>query len=86
MKFAYPPAEIGARFHHRLVSIHPFANGNGRHARLMADLLMENMGEKPLTWGRTNLASAGEARARYIAALQAADRGDLKPLIAFAKS
>ncbi len=82
----YPPIEIGVRFHHRLVSIHPFANGNGRHARLMTDLLLESMGAKPLSWGRAKLAARGQARARYIAALQSADRGDLKPLLIFAQS
>jgi fido (protein-threonine AMPylation protein) len=74
------------RFHHRLVSIHPFANGNGRHARLMTDLLLESMGAKPLSWGRAKLTTRGQARARYIAALQSADRGDLKPLRDFAQS
>jgi len=53
--------EIAARFHHRLVSIHLFANGNGRHARLMADILLENVLNKPpFTWGRANLTAAGE--------------------------
>ena len=79
--------EIAVRLHHRLVSIHLFPNGNGRHARLVADLLMQSLGSAALTWGgRVELADAGEARSRYIAALQSADAGDLAPLIEFARS
>jgi Fic-DOC domain mobile mystery protein B len=37
---AYPPDKIAVCFHHRLTQIHSFANGNGRHARLIADLLV----------------------------------------------
>lgn len=82
-----PPDEIAARLHHRLVSIHPFSNGNGRHARLMADLLLENVLNQPkFTWGSRNLVKAGDARSTYIAALRAADRFDMKPLIEFARS
>ncbi len=83
----YPPDEIAARFHHRLVSIHPFANGNGRHARLMADLLLVHLLDRPrFTWGRESLTQAGECRQRYIAALKAADRHDYAPLLAFIRS
>ncbi len=83
----YPPDEIAARFHHRLVSIHPFANGNGRHARLMADLLLVHLLDRPrFTWGRESLAQPGDCRQRYIAALQAADRHDYAPLLAFIRS
>ncbi len=78
--------EIAVRFHHRLVSIHPFSNGNGRHARLMADLIMKNLGQTPLTWGRGDLANPGNARRRYIDALHAADGGNLNPLLDFARS
>ena len=80
---AYPPFEIAARYHHRLVSIHIFPNGNGRHARLMADLLLLDMMGKRFEWGRQSLATTGEIRARYIAALRAADAGDCQPLLAF---
>ena len=83
----YPPDEIAARFHHRLVSIHPFANGNGRHARLMADLLLVHLLRKPrFTWGSENLVQDGECRKRYICALQAADRHDYRPLLEFVRS
>lgn len=84
---SYPTDEIAARFHHRLVSIHPFANGNGRHARLMADLLLVHiLGRPRFTWGRENLVQASDCRLRYIAALQAADRHDYRPLLAFVRS
>lgn len=82
----YPPDELAARFHHRLVSIHPFPNGNGRHARLAADLLCRNQRWLLFTWGSANLVQPGKTRARYIAALQAADRGDFEPLVTFARS
>ena len=78
--------ELGARFHHRLVVIHPFPNGNGRHARLMTDVLMLNNDQPPFTWGGRALTRPGQARAEYIAALRAADARDLAALIAFVRS
>lgn len=79
--------EFGARFHHRLVSIHPFPNGNGRHARLMTDLLLENkLGASRFTWGGGDLARIGNVRERYIAALHAADEQDFGPLVKFVES
>jgi Fic-DOC domain mobile mystery protein B len=83
---SYPPDEIAVRFHHRLVAIHPFSNGNGRHARLMADLLVEHFGQSRFTWGRSSLVDASETRQAYISALQAADRRDIAPLLTFARS
>lgn len=83
---SYPPDEIAVRFHHRLVAIHPFPNGNGRHARLTADLLVERLGRPRFTWGRRSLVDASETRQQYIAALQAADNRDIAPLLAFARS
>jgi Fic-DOC domain mobile mystery protein B len=80
---AYSPVEIAARYHHRLVAIHVFPNGNGRHARLMADLLLSGLAGGRFEWGRGSLATATEIRARYIAALQAADAGDCRPLLEF---
>ncbi len=82
----YPPDEIAVRLHHRLVAIHPFPNGNGRHARLMADLLIERLGGQSFTWGGGGVGDVGELRAGYIAALQAADNHDITPLINFARS
>jgi Fic-DOC domain mobile mystery protein B len=82
----YEPDEIAARFHHRLVLIHPFPNGNGRHARTAADLLLVRLGRPRFTWGRANLVSAGKNRTTYIAALHAADKHDIAPLLAFVRS
>jgi Fic-DOC domain mobile mystery protein B len=82
----YPPDEIAVRFHHRLVQIHAFPNGNGRHSRLMADLLLMSLGEERFSWGSANLQDAGDVRRRYITALQAADNHDIGPLLAFARS
>jgi Fic-DOC domain mobile mystery protein B len=83
---AYAPDEIAVRFHHRLVQIHAFPNGNGRHARLMADLLVMRLGGERFSWGRASLQDAGAVRKRHITALQAADNHDTGPLMAFARS
>jgi fido (protein-threonine AMPylation protein) len=82
----YPAEEIAIRFHHRLVCIHPFPNGNGRHARIMADaLLTKVMNKKPIDWaGGHDLQSTGVRRKEYIDALRAADRGDYASLFVFA--
>lgn len=82
----YPPDEIAVRFHHRLVSIHPFPNGNGRHARLAADLLAVALGQSRFTWGSANLVEPAAARVAYIGTLRAADDHDIVPLLAFARS
>jgi Fic-DOC domain mobile mystery protein B len=81
-----PPDEIAIRFSHRLVSIHPFPNGNGRHSRLAGDLLAAQLGQPPFTWGRENLVTPGATRAVYVAALRAADAHDYDALLAFARS
>lgn len=83
---SYPLEEIAARFHHRLVSIHPYPNGNGRHARTMTDLLLVHRGAPRFTWGSGDLLHEGEARTRYVEALQAADRRDYAPLLKFVRS
>ena len=82
---SYPIDEIAVRFHHRLTQIHPFANGNGRHARLVADLLAIQHGGERFSWGRESLRELGEARARYIEALRRADAHDIGPLVTFAR-
>lgn len=83
----YNEDEIAIRFKHRLVSIHCFANGNGRHSRLMADLIMEKLYNKTFfSWGSTNLVKATETRSNYIKAVKKADEYEMLPLIAFAKS
>lgn len=79
--------EICTRFHHRLVFIHPFANGNGRHARLMTEVLQTVYNETPFSWGNSDLyASQSLARKDYIAALKLADQGDFSALIRFVRS
>jgi Fic-DOC domain mobile mystery protein B len=81
-----PIDEAGCKFHFDLVAIHPFANGNGRHARAATNLLLESVGSTPFTWGRTELLTPSETRSTYISALRAADRGDLGPLLAFVRT
>jgi Fic-DOC domain mobile mystery protein B len=82
----FPPDEGAARVHHRLVSVHPFPNGNGRWARLLADLYLRSVGEPDLTWGaRGQSVADGEMRTAYLAALHAADDGDFVPLVAFVR-
>jgi Fic-DOC domain mobile mystery protein B len=82
----FPSDEIAVRFHHRLVSIHPFSNGNGRHARLMADVLARIQDRPVFTWGGADIVAHGDFRRRYIDALQAADSNNIEPLLAFARS
>jgi Fic-DOC domain mobile mystery protein B len=83
----YPPDEIAIRFKHRIVAIHCFSNGNGRHSRLMADILAENVFKQPVfTWGAANLVKGGDARAVYLTAIRAADAGNIVPLMTFARS
>jgi Fic-DOC domain mobile mystery protein B len=85
---AYAPDELAVRFHHRLVAIHPFPNGNGRHSRIMADLLIVGLGGDRFTWGGASATApaTSELRRSYIDALRAADRHVIDPLIAFARS
>ena len=82
----YPPREAAIRFHHRLTAIHPFPNGNGRHARIMADALLIKLYKLPtIDWaGGQDLSFMSDRRKAYIQALQAADRGKYEPLLAFA--
>jgi Fic-DOC domain mobile mystery protein B len=82
----FPPDEIAVRLHHRLTQIHGFPNGNGRHARMMADLLIEKLGGEPFTWGSGTLHETGALRKAYVSALQAADNHDFAPLLAFVRS
>jgi Fic-DOC domain mobile mystery protein B len=82
----YEPSELCVRFHHRLVAIHPYPNGNGRHSRLAADILSVSLGGAPFAWGRGLGLDAAAVRARYIATLRAADAGELVDLLAFARS
>ena len=83
----FPPDELAARFHHALVWMHPFPDGNGRHSRMMADALLKQLGQKAFSWGGGgNLVSANEVRARYLAGLRAADKNEFTDLLAFVRS
>lgn len=81
----HPALEAAARFHHRMVQIHPFPNGNGRHARIAADIMLEEVyGSLPIDWaGGLDPQADSARRTSYIAALRAADGGDLVPLFEF---
>jgi Fic-DOC domain mobile mystery protein B len=83
----YPLQELAVRLHHQLVRVHPWPNGNGRHARLMADILVQSRGGDELTWGAgAGMVTPGKTRANYIECLLKADAGDLASLLAFARS
>ncbi|MCI0390170.1 MAG: mobile mystery protein B [Acidobacteria bacterium] len=82
---SYPLDECAIHFHHRLTKIHPFPNGNGRHARLACDLLLHFNGGQDFTWGKGKLSEAGAVRSAYIDALRQADAGDIAPLLQFAR-
>jgi Fic-DOC domain mobile mystery protein B len=82
----FPPDEIAVRLHHRLTQVHGFPNGNGRHARMMADLLVGKLGGKPFTWGSGVIRNTGTLRDAYVQALKAADNHDIEPILAFARS
>jgi Fic-DOC domain mobile mystery protein B len=82
--------EIGARFHHRFVSIHVFVNGNGRHARILTDILLKSNEREPFSWGMKTSEGAleveGALRQEYISALKKADQGDYDALLRFVRS
>lgn len=83
---AYPADELAVRFHHRLILIHPFPNGNGRHSRLATDLLITDLHVEPFTWGGLELTSPTDLRSDYLAALRHADNSsDFAALIEFAR-
>jgi Fic-DOC domain mobile mystery protein B len=83
----YPNDEIAIRFKHRLVNIHCFPNGNGRHSRIMADIIMESiLGNEPFTWNQSNMVKADQTRKNYINAIREGDQGNIQPLIDFAKN
>lgn len=82
----YEPDESAIRFHHRLVAIHPFRNGNGRHGRVAADYLAQSLGRRRFTWGAGLDLDTPSLRSEYLTALQEADRGDIAHLLTFARS
>jgi Fic-DOC domain mobile mystery protein B len=83
----FAPDDFAVRLHHRLVKVHAFANGNGRHARLVADLVLHrHFAAKRLTWGGAVLGEEGNERQTYISALKYADQGDYRPLLEFCRA
>jgi Fic-DOC domain mobile mystery protein B len=86
-KNVYEPDEIAIRFKHRIVSIHCFPNGNGRHSRLMADIIIQKVFMKPeFSWGTSAFISDTAARDNYLKAIKLADKGDFSLLLEFARS
>ena len=84
----YSEDEIAIWYKYKLVSIHCFSNGNGRHSRLMADTIISNIFNKNYySWGgNENLVKSGEQRSNYLKAIREADKGIIQPLVEFAKS
>jgi Fic-DOC domain mobile mystery protein B len=82
----YPVDEIAARFHHKLVWIHPFPNGNGRLSRIMTDILLKHLEQPRFTWGQGSLIEVSETRRRYVQALRHADEGQMEALFEFVRS
>lgn len=83
----FPEDEIAIRFKHRLVKIHPFPNGNGRHSRLCADILISQaLNQQVFPWGGKNLTDQSETRTKYLKAIYQADQENIEPLIEFARS
>ena len=83
----FTPDEIAIRLKHRMVKIHPFPNGNGRHSRLLADVLIDHVFNRPVfTWGSLKKESPKEIRKDYLQALFKADREDYKSLMEFARN
>jgi fido (protein-threonine AMPylation protein) len=83
----YFPDEIAIRFKHRLVSIHCFPNGNGRHSRLMADIIVNNIYQLPVfSWGTNDIMHQYDSRSSYLMAVKEADNQRFQPLIEFARS
>ena len=79
--------EIAVRFKHRVVIVHPFANGNGRHSRLIGDILVNKYFKQPVfSWGSKSMIKPNDTREKYLSALRKADNGNYEDLIVFAKS
>ena len=82
----YTSDEIAIRFKHRLVNIHCFPNGNGRHSRIMADIISESIFKNEIfSWNNSNMVKADETRKKYINAIRDGDNGNINPLLKFAR-
>ena len=83
----FTPDEIAVRFKHRIVSIHCFPNGNGRHSRLIADVIVDKIYKLPVfSWGAENLVKQSDTRRNYLKAVKEADKNNYEPLLSFARS
>lgn len=83
----YDNLELSARIQHRLVQIHPFVNGNGRHSRIFTDIVrVYLLGEKPMKWAYAKLEDLTEERSSYITGLRKADEGDFSVFIKYLQS
>lgn len=82
----YEPDDAAVMFHHRLVAVHPFPNGNGRLGRIAADFLITSLGRDRFSWGAESYTTTHELRSAYLACLRSADDGDLTDLMRFARS
>jgi len=86
-KGTYTPEETALRFKHRIVCIHCFPNGNGRHSRMMADILIDRIfGQEVFTWGTGSLTQHSDSRIKYLKAIKAADKSEFNLLLQFARS
>jgi fido (protein-threonine AMPylation protein) len=72
IKFNHPPQEMMARFHERLLTIHPFLDGNGRWSRVLTEFMCERLGFDQPTWGSKTISADEERRNKYIAAVKKA--------------
>lgn len=83
----YEPDELAIRFKHKLVSIHCFPNGNGRHSRMIADIIIERVYQLPVfSWGSKTSFDENDSREKYLTAIRKADKGDFLLLLEFARS
>lgn len=83
----FTPDEIAVYFKHRIVSIHRFPNGNGRHSRLIADVIVDKIYKLPVfSWGTDNLVQQTDTRTKYLTAVKEADKSNFESLLSFARS
>jgi Fic family protein len=70
------PLQLAALFHGKFLKIHPFADGNGRVARMLSNAIIVNNGYPPVIVRKTT-------RAKYLGTLRAYDRGHPEKLVRF---
>jgi len=77
--------EISEEMHKRLVTIHPFTNGNGQTTRIYVEYVQKRNNQGIPRWMASMSHSPAKRRDKYIQALRSADKGDFGPLIEFMK-